>query len=59
MYQLKQIVELGNPGLWDSFSRYKLRCIGHTFAMYVETQPSLDLAIADNQKNPMKYIRIA
>lgn len=56
-YPLKKIVELGEPGLWKSFNPYELRCIGHTFAMFIGNQPSSILSIAENQNNPMKYIR--
>ena len=57
-YQLKEIVELGSPGLWEKMSNYTSRCIGYTFAAIVEKEYSYDLAIVDYDKKPYKYILI-
>ena len=57
-YQLKEIVELGDPGLWKKMGRYTSRCIGYTFAAIVGEKYSDALVIDDYDKKPYKYILV-
>ncbi len=56
-YQLKQIVELGKAGLWDSLTNYQKKCVGATFSAKCGKGEFSSIKIDDPEKSPLKYIK--
>ncbi len=56
-YTLKDLVDIGHPGLWDKLSRYDARSAGVTFSKCVESGSVEGLVLKDKNQAPKKYIR--
>ena len=56
-YTLKELVDIGHPGLWNELSRYDARSAGVTFSKCVESGSVEGLVLKDKNQAPKKYIR--
>ena len=55
-YELREIIELGAPGLWDRFKQLEKKCIGYTVAGLVSKGEITDIYYYDPNKRPLKYL---
>lgn len=55
-YTLKQIVELGAPGLWETLSYYTRRCMGASFATQYYKDAIQNVKMVDVNQSPIRYL---
>ena len=57
-HTLKQIVELGIPGLWGTLSYYTRRCMGASFATQYYKDAIRTVKMVNPDQSPIKYLRV-
>ena len=55
-YTLKQIVELGTPGLWSTMNHYTRRCMGALFAAKYYKDTIHTVRMIDVNQSPIRYL---
>lgn len=57
-YKLKQIVDLAEPGWWETLRHHDVRSAGVSFRNYVKNGNIPGLILRDKKEKPRKYIRV-
>ena len=55
-YTLKQIVELGAPGFWDTMNHYTRRCMGASFTTMYYKLNVYPVIMVDPDQSPIRYL---
>lgn len=57
-YQLRELVEMGTPGLWNKFNLHQRKEIGYTFAGMVSNNKIPEIDYYDPTQRPIKYVAV-
>lgn len=57
-YLLRELVEMGTPGLWNKFNSREKKNIGYTFAGMVSNNEIPEIDYYDPNQRPIKYVAV-